>query len=163
TQLERLAAAGQTAAQLAHEVGTPLNLISCHTQLLQTEADHNPASVKERADIVIEQTERIERIVRLMLDRTRAETVEHSLLDLNGLISRITEATAPTLNERGVKLELSLDAKLSPIGADSDKLQQVFINLINNALDAMPDGGCLAITTELEVVANGHLPRVLVS
>ena len=163
TQLERLAAAGQTAAQLAHEVGTPLNLISLHTQLLQAEADTNPASVKERADIIVEQTERIERIVRRMLDRTRAEADEHSLLDLNELIRRITEATAPTLMEVDVKLVLSLDAQLPPIAADSDKLQQVFINLINNALDAMPEGGRLAITTELEPVNNGHLPRVLVS
>src|SRR5262249_39279256 len=54
-------------------------------------------------------------------------------------------------------------AQLPPIAADSDKLQQVFINLINNALDAMPDGGRLTITTELEVVANGHLPRALIS
>lgn len=163
TQLERLAAAGQTAAQFAHEVGTPLNLISCHAQLIQTDASGDPASVNERAEIIVEQTDRIERIVRRMLDRTRAEIAEHSPLDLNALIKRITEATAPTIAERGVELELSLDQGLPMVAGDADKLQQVFINLINNALDAMPDGGRLTITTEVEAPANGHSPRIAVS
>lgn len=163
TQLERLAAAGQTAAQLAHEVGTPLNLISCHTQLLLTEADDNPSSVKERAGIVIEQTDRIERIVRRMLDRTRVEKVEHAPLNLNHLVQRIVESTSPMLVKRGVTLDILFDDRLYPIAGDADKLQQVFINLINNALDAMPKGGHLSITTLSEPPLNGHGPRTLVT
>ena len=162
TQLERLAAAGQTAAQFAHEVGTPLNLISCHAQLIQTDLETDPAAVDERAQIIIEQTERIERTVRGMLDRTRAERAEFSPLDLNALIRRTTEATAPTLAERKVQLQLSCAERLPLIAGDADKLQQVFINLINNALDAMPDGGQLMITTEPAEITNGGPPQVAV-
>ncbi len=163
TQLERLAAAGQTAAQFAHEVGTPLGLISCQAQLIQSEAQADPASVNERAEIIVEQAERIERIVRRTLDRTRGEIAEHSPLDLNSLINRITEATLPTLAERGVRLDLSLDRRTPVITGDADKLQQAFLNLINNALDSMSDGGQMTITTAIEAPAKDQPPRVVVT
>ena len=163
TQLERLAAAGQTAAQFAHEVGTPLGLISCQAQLIQSEAQADPASVNERAEIIVEQAERIERIVRRTLDRTRGEIAEHAPLDLNSLIKRMTEATLPTMADRGVRLDLSLDQQAPVIAGDADKLQQAFLNLINNALDAMPDGGQMTITTEIEATADGQPPRAVVS
>lgn len=160
TQLERLAAAGQTAAQFAHEVGTPLNLISCHAQLLPAELQTNPDAVRERADIIVAQTERIERIVRQMLDRTRAETAELIPLDLNALIRRISTTTAPALNEKNVSLELALDEQLPPIAGNSDKLQQVFINLINNALDAMPQGGQLTMRTQTDFTGDNATTQV---
>ncbi len=150
TQLERLAAAGQTAAQFAHEVGTPLNLISCHAQLMQTELASNPANLPERMSIILEQTERIERIVRQMMSRTRAEPVAFIPLDLNALLKHIVDATAPTFLARGVTFALSLALSLPPIEGDAEKLQQVFLNLIHNALDAMTEGGQLTITTRRE-------------
>jgi two-component system, NtrC family, sensor kinase len=162
TQLERLAAAGQTAAQFAHEVGTPLNLISCHAQLMQAAKDASPDTmdtIRDRAGIIVEQTERIERIVRRMLDRTRSETPELQSLDLNAVIGKITEATAPTLAERKVELVLSLAEELPRIAGDADRLQQVFINLISNAVDAMRAGGELKIATRLE--ENGSATRVI--
>jgi signal transduction histidine kinase len=149
TELERLAAAGQTAAQFAHEVGTPLNIISGHVQLLHTSLQANPQSAGQRLATITEQIERIERIVRQMLDRTRLEAAELTPLDLNELIRRISDATAPLLEERSVRLGSILSPQIPLIAGDSDRLQQVFINLINNALDAMPDGGELNVTTEL--------------
>jgi two-component system, NtrC family, sensor kinase len=159
TQLERLAAAGQTAAQFAHEVGTPLNLISCHAQLMQAANDISPDTIRDRAGIIVEQTDRIDRIVRRMLDRTRSEMPELQSLDLNAVIGKITEATAPTLAERKVELELSLAERLPRIAGDADRLQQVFINLVSNAVDAMPNGGELKIATRLE--ENGGATRVI--
>jgi len=147
TQFERLAAAGQTAAQFAHEVGTPLNLISCHVQLMNSELRPNPDAAEARIEVIAEQIERIERIVRQMLDRTRAETAEMKPLDLNALLRRICDATAPALETGQVCLETAFDPLLPLIAGDADHLQQVFINLINNALDAMPAGGRLRIAT----------------
>lgn len=155
TQLERLAAAGQTAAQFAHEVGTPLNLISCHAQLIQVAKETRPDAMRDHAGIIVEQTDRIERIVRRMLDRTRSETPELESVDLNAVIIKITEATAPLLAERKIELELSLAEMLPHIAGDPDRLQQVFINLIGNAVDAMPDGGKLQIVTGGERAENG--------
>jgi len=108
TELERLAAAGQTAAQFAHEVGTPLNLISGHVQLLRAALD-DPRAVS-RLDIIGEQIERIERIVRHMLDRTRPETTVFAPLDLNALVRRILNATAPALEARNVTLQTEFAA-----------------------------------------------------
>ncbi|MBO0726138.1 MAG: HAMP domain-containing protein [Blastocatellia bacterium] len=147
TQFERLAAAGQTAAQFAHEVGTPLNLISCHAQLMSDELRDNPDAAETRIDVIVEQIERIERIVRRMLDRTRAETAELKPLDLNALLQSVCDATGPALEIAKVRLETVFDSDLSLIAGDADHLQQVFINLINNALDAMPEGGSLRIVT----------------
>ena len=146
TELERLAAAGQTAAQFAHEVGTPLNLISGHVQLLRARLA-NDTQAQPRLETISAQIERIERIVRGMLDRTRPEAVVLMPLDLNALLLRIFDATAPALEARRVSLETELETGLPLVAADADRLQQVFINLINNSLDAMPDGGLLSVRT----------------
>ncbi|HEX8163281.1 MAG TPA: ATP-binding protein [Pyrinomonadaceae bacterium] len=151
TELERLAAAGQTAAQFAHEVGTPLNLISGHVQLLLLAgAGAETPAARERLQTISAQIERIERIVRRMLDRTRPETLEAGPLDLNALLRRTCDATLPTLDANGVRLDARLDARLPQLNGDADRLQQVFINLINNALDAMPGGGELRIVSRVE-------------
>jgi two-component system, NtrC family, sensor kinase len=73
-ELGRLAAAGQTPAHFAHEVGTPLNLISGHVQLLKSDLDRDPRDAESRIKTISAQIERIERIVRRMLDKTRFET-----------------------------------------------------------------------------------------
>jgi two-component system, NtrC family, sensor kinase len=149
TEMERLAAAGQTAAEFAHEVGTPLNLISGHVQLLGTSL---PADSKaaERLQTINTQIARIEQIVREMLDRTRFGKSEHIPLDLNNLLQKIFDAIEPTLEENKVELLTNLTPELPPVAGDANRLQQVFLNLVNNALDAMPAGGKLAISTFLE-------------
>ena len=145
TELERLAAAGQTAAQFAHEVGTPLNLIGGHVQLLEAGSD-DAAKRHVRLSLIRTQIERISEIVRLMLDRTRPQEVELQPLDLNRFLRRVFETVTPLLASRNVRLHSELEMELSCINGNPDRLQQAFINLINNALDAMPDGGELTIT-----------------
>ncbi len=167
-QLERLAAAEQTAAKFAHEVGTPLNLISCHIQLLRDELYQNPQSAETRTEIIGEQIDRIERIVRQMMDNTRGEAALLAPLNLNALLERIVNAIAPLLEERGVLLTTSFARNLPPISGDADRLQQTFINLVNNALDAMPEGGQLhlttkQVTTKLDSAAGGQSIWVEVS
>ncbi len=145
TQLERLAAAGQLAAQFAHEVGTPLNLISGHVQLLRARAQDERVMV--RLDIIAGQIERITNIVRSMLDSTRRPVPQLEAVDVNSLLAHILDATQPTLVARNVELHTEMSQRLPTIEADPDQLQQVFINLINNSLDAMPLGGKLSVST----------------
>ena len=145
TQLERLAAAGQLAAQFAHEVGTPLNLISGHVQLLRARARDERMIV--RLDIIAGQIERITNIVRSMLDSTRRPVPQLEPVDVNSLLAQILDASQPTLVARNVELHTEMSPTLPPIEADADQLQQVFINLINNSLDAMPLGGKLSVST----------------
>ena len=70
-----------------------------------------------------------------------------SPVDLNALLLRTFDATAPALETRRIQLETELRTGLPQVAGDADRLQQVFINLINNALDAMPDGGDLRVRT----------------
>ncbi len=145
TKYERLAAAGQLAAQFAHEVGTPLNLISGHVQLLTVRTQDE--KTRERLNLVASQIARIEKIVRGMLDATRRPRPTLVATDINALLQRIFEVTAPTLASREVELMVEFDESNPSILADSEQLQQVFINLINNSLDAMPSGGQLYFST----------------
>ncbi|HEX8090939.1 MAG TPA: histidine kinase dimerization/phospho-acceptor domain-containing protein, partial [Blastocatellia bacterium] len=87
TQLERLAAAGQLAAQFAHEVGTPLNLISGHVQLLRARASDDRAL--KRLDVIAGQIERITHIVRSMLNSTRRPRPQLEIIDINSLLAQI--------------------------------------------------------------------------
>ena len=145
TKYERLAAAGQLAAQFAHEVGTPLNLISGHVQLLMARSPDE--KTHERLHLIASQIARIEKIVRGMLDATRRPQLTLVSTDLNAFLQRIFEITAPTLAAREVALKVELDETDPDVMGDNEQLQQVFINLINNSLDAMPEGGELYFST----------------
>ena len=160
-ELGRLAAAGQTAAQLAHEVGTPLNLISGHVQLLKSDLERDPRDAETRIKTISVQIERIERIVRRMLDKTRFET-ELSPLDLNALLHKLVDAMSPAFDKRNIRLVANLADGLPLIAGSADRLQQLFLNLVNNSLDAMPDGGEVRISTAVEAGKNGksHLVTV---
>lgn len=148
SEMERLAATGQTAAEFAHEVGTPLNLISGHVQILQTQL---PKDSKEasRLQIVTAQIERIENIVREMLDRTRLGATVHKPLNLNEVLKTVFDVVEPTLAEAQIELKANLSANLPLISGDAERLQQVFLNLVKNALDAMPSGGNLEVLTKV--------------
>jgi signal transduction histidine kinase len=148
-ELGRLAAAGQTAAHFAHEVGTPLNLISGHVQLLKSDLDRDPHDAESRIRTISAQIERIERIVRRMLDKTRFET-ELAPLDLNSVLRRLCDAMEPALDKRNIRLVETFADGLPLMAGSSDRLQQLFLNLINNSLDAMPEGGEIQMHTSSE-------------
>src|SRR5437763_503258 len=125
-------------------------LLGAHVQPLLASREHDPEAERARLQTISAQIERIERIVRRMLDSTRPEAGEHAPLDVNALLRRTFDAAAPTLDASRVRLDAELAAALPPVGGDPDRLQQVFINLVNNALDAMPEGGELRVTTSSE-------------
>ena len=159
-ELGRLAAAGQTAAHFAHEVGTPLNLISGHVQLLKSDLERDPRDAASRIRTISAQIERIERIVRRMLDKTRFET-ELAPLDLNSVLRKLCDAMSPAFDKRDIRLVENFADNLPLIAGSSDRLQQLFLNLLNNSLDAMPSGGEIQIRTAIEGT-HGKAQRVLV-
>lgn len=148
-EMERLVAVGQNAAQFAHEVGTPLNLISGHVQLLQNSfSEESPEN--KRLEIITAQIERIEKIVREMLDRTRFDKTTHQKLNLNQVLRKTLEVVEPILAESKVESVTDFADDLPEITGNSERLQQVFLNLFKNSLDAMPKGGKLAISTSFD-------------
>jgi two-component system NtrC family sensor kinase len=145
---ETLAALGQVAGSLAHEIGTPLNSISGHLQLLGRRLSEDVDATR-RFGIIGRQLDFIVGIVRALLQRVRQPWAPLRLMDLNELISEVVWLVTPTLDAHAIQVTSTLEPLL-PVLADRDRLHQVFLNLINNSMDAMPNGGRLEIVTRVD-------------
>ncbi len=140
---EKLASVGLLSAGVAHEINTPLTGISSYVQMLQKKlADSPHAPILDKIEV---QTDRVAKIVKSLLNfaRNPSETVFYQV-DLREIIQGIISLIDYKLKNLNIKLEIDLGS-LSPIWAQGEQLQQVFINIILNAIDAMPDGGTLGI------------------
>ncbi len=149
TRSERMAVVGQMAASLAHEIGTPLNAISGHMELL---ASNHPgdSDTQRRIQIISKQLDFIVTTVKSLLERTHERRMSLETTDLNALLREVLLLVGPTLEKHEIVYELKCDEELPLVWADGDGLQQVFLNLINNSIDAMPRGGNLMIATSLD-------------
>jgi len=145
---ERLAIAGQLAASLAHEIGTPLNSISGHVQLLARRKDADE-STRRRLQIIEKQIDNIVRTVNQLLSWSRKFDLKTELLDLRRVVEETVLLSSPALQLRRIRVDLDLAKDCPKIYGDGGYLQQVFLNLINNSMDAMPRGGELRIETRL--------------
>jgi signal transduction histidine kinase len=141
---ERLAIAGQLAASLAHEIGTPLNSISGHVQLLARRKDVDD-STRRRLQIIERQIDNIVRTVTQLLSWSRQFELKIELVDLRHVVEEAVLLSSPALQLRKIQVKLDLEKDCPRIYADGGYLQQVFLNLINNSMDAMPRGGELRI------------------
>ncbi|HJV90817.1 MAG TPA: ATP-binding protein [Holophagaceae bacterium] len=147
-QQERLAIAGQLTAAFAHEVGTPLNLVTGHLQLLQGQEDL-PEKAQERIGIIQAQIQRVGDIVRRLLDMTRRPQIAEVELSIPAFIQELQQLWNPTLAKHHAHLEVDVPPECV-IRADRKQMEQLFLNLMNNALDAMPEGGVVRIRAERE-------------
>jgi two-component system, NtrC family, sensor kinase len=152
---ERLAIAGQLAASLAHEIGTPLNAISGHVQLLTKTLPPEDEAARKRLKIIETQIDNIVRVVKDLLASTRDITLSQTLADLNQFLEEILLFAKPTLDIKGIRVQTAFDRTLPLVLFDALRLQQVFLNLINNSIDAMPNGGTLSLRTFLRRPLNG--------
>ena len=143
----RLAALGQLAAQLAHEIGTPLSSVSGHLQLALSQRDLSP-NLRERLDVSTREIARIGRIVRDYLDSTRSLEAERKLVSLRQVLSEAVEVTRG--GELGSNKTLNVDVPDDPADfvTDPGLLRQIVINLLSNALDAVEQGGLVALTAQ---------------
>ncbi|MBK8727138.1 MAG: HAMP domain-containing protein [Holophagaceae bacterium] len=143
SQQERLAVAGQLTAAFAHEVGTPLNLVNGHIQMLRGQGDLSDKA-QERLGTIHAQIERVGDIVRKLLDITRRPQLNREALHLGALLDELQRLWAPTLQAHrvAVNTEAPPDCVLE---ADRKQMEQLFINLVNNAVDALPGGGLITI------------------
>jgi signal transduction histidine kinase len=143
-QSQRLALAGQMAASVAHQVGTPLNVISGYVQLLR--ARHEEGSPDgERLRTVQEQIARVTGIVQSLLDQTRRPLPELRPLAPAAIVDSLAELVRPSLVGRGVTLDLEVEPALPVVDVDPPLLEQALLNLVTNAIDAMPEGGTLTV------------------
>ena len=141
---ERLAVAGQLAASLAHEIGTPLNSISGHVQLLGRRKTWDDVS-QRRLEIIERQVDSIVRTVKQLLAWTRKFDLRIEPVDLRRLLKESLLVASPALQHRKIEVRMDLPRDCPSIDADAGYLQQVFLNFINNSMDAMPEGGELRV------------------
>ena len=143
-QADKLSSIGLLAAGVAHEVNTPLAVISTYAQMLakQITGDDQKSKLLEK---IAKQTFRASEIVNSLLNFSRTSPTEFVEIDLNKVIRETINLIGHQLKSAGVEVTLNLDASLGPVKGNSGKLQQVFLNLFLNARDAMETGGLLAI------------------
>ncbi len=146
TTLEKLATLGEIAAIIAHELGTPLNAISGHLQLLLQDPVADPA-VASRLKVIDGQVDRLTNIVRGVLKAMRVPPPRLSPIDLKRVIGDVVDLFIPVAEKRTISIHLKLEESLPSVQADPEQLQQVFMNLFTNSMDAMKEGGVLSIST----------------
>jgi signal transduction histidine kinase len=151
---EKMATIGQLASELAHEIGTPLNIIAGRTALTKENLEERETAQKN-LDIILTQTGRITKTVQQLLSFARRKRPERKRFDVNQLL----ETTLDLLDyqvHRNISVKRRLEANLPFLEADVDLLQQVFMNLILNSLQSMPEGGTLQIaTSQKRIVREG--------
>ncbi len=150
---DRLAAIGEMAAGLAHEIRNPLGAIKGAAQLL-IGPDGKPVEVGpetgEFLDIIIEEVNRLNRVVTQFLDYARLEKYEPfepNQLDVNEVVQKTVQLLANRDDASGIDIDVRIDDLIPPVAGDAESLLQVFLNLGINALQAMQHGGVLEIIT----------------
>lgn len=135
---EKLAVMGQLTASFAHEIGTPLNAVGGHLQLLQEEvASTGKSGWMKRLEIVGEQLVKIENIVKGFLHSTAGPSSQLQLMDMNQVMEKTLGIVSPRLESMGVRLDKSMDHGLAPVRAVPLDFEQVLLNLLNNSLDSL--------------------------
>jgi signal transduction histidine kinase len=145
---EKLATVGSIAAEIAHEVGTPLNVVTGRARAMARKAD-DPEAVQKNATIIAEQATRITRIIQRLLDFARRRVGDTGPVPLAVDIAELAVGTLEFLEHQldtnHVGAELLRDPDVGPVFGNRDQLQQVLLNLCMNAVQAMPRGGHLAL------------------
>jgi PAS domain S-box-containing protein len=157
SQADKLSSIGLLAAGVAHEVNTPLAVISSYTQMLskQLQGDPQKSGLLEK---ITRQTFRASEIVNNLLNFSRTSGTEVGDVDVNKVIGDTLALLEHQFKVSKVEVENELSPKILPIQGNAGRLQQVFLNLFLNAKDAMPGGGKLRVST-----ANGDNVSVCVS
>jgi two-component system, NtrC family, sensor kinase len=144
-QAEKMAAAGRLSASIAHEINNPLQAVQNCLHLAARE-DLPAEKRAEYFDLARTELERLMITSRRMLDFYRPNTSTLEALSLAEMLQYVLALMSKQLMELGVQVTVDFDGKIPPVTAVASQLQQVFINLILNAADAMPEGGELKIT-----------------
>jgi two-component system NtrC family sensor kinase len=143
-QSEKLAAMGRLTSQIAHELNNPLYGIMNTLELLKTEV---PPENKRRKilDMALSETERLTELLRKMLSFSKPDEEERQLTDVNQVLDEILLLVRKQLLENSIRISAPLAGDLGKVYASRNQLRQVFLNMISNARDAMPDGGTLTV------------------
>ncbi|MBN1475527.1 PAS domain-containing protein [Candidatus Sumerlaeota bacterium] len=159
---ERLAAVGELVAGIAHDINNPVGVILSHLDALELEAEGQglSPSLAEDLGVIRTHSQRIANTVEGLLRYCRKSPRRQSLgFDIRRVLRESLAFVGDTLSKRGIKIEADVGESPLPILGDPSALQQVFVNLLLNAADAMPEGGRVSIRSTL---SDGKCPRALI-
>jgi len=148
---ERLATVGKLASGLAHELGTPLNVVSGRAQMIAAQ-NLSSAEIVQCAKIVREQADRMTLIVQQLLTYSRRHTPTKTRTDLGDCIGRVVTVLRPVAEEKGVRVKVVGKDLPQEVNADSNQIEQVLTNLVMNSIQAMPEGGNVEVSIGKEQV-----------
>ncbi len=146
---EKLASLGKLAAGVAHEINNPLTGVLTNASLLLEDLEEGDPR-REDVEVIVSETIRCREIVKRLLDFARQTKPQKKITNINNLINNIILLVRNQTSFRNITIEKNLDEKLPEVMADLDQIQQVFINLIINASEAMTKGGKLDIESKLD-------------
>lgn len=148
-QSEKLAAMGRLVSQIAHELNNPLYGIMNTLELLKTEI--SPESKRRKIlEMALSETTRLSEMLHKMLSFSKPDQELKRLVDINTILEEVLLLHEKQLRENSIRLSVALEDGLSGVHASKNQLRQVFLNMFSNAMDAMPDGGTLTVTTQSE-------------
>lgn len=149
---ERIAELGTLASGMAHEIGTPMNVILGRAEyLLQRTADEG---MKKGLTTIVTQIERITKVMHQLLAFARRKQPDRQVVDLGEIVEDCLEMFQERMTHNRITVEKAIEADMPPVLADRDQLIQVLINLVTNSLHAMPEGGRLRLSLNRE---NSHV------
>jgi signal transduction histidine kinase len=143
---DRLVSVGRVAAALAHELGTPIHVVSERAKMARS-GEVGPEELPRTLDIIIEQTARIESTIRQVLDLARQQPPHRSQLNLSSLVESTRELLLPLAAKRSVELHSDVPPQARAL-LDGGQIRQVLMNLVMNALQAMPGPGQIWIRVQ---------------
>lgn len=144
-QSEKLATIGQLASELAHEFGTPLNIISGRADLMKRRLE-NKEETQKNLDVILLQTGRITKIIQQLLGFVRKKKPEQRPLKISPLLETTLDFIDHQIQKQKVKAVKDIKENLPLVPGDPDQLQQVFLNILLNAVQSMPEGGTLRLS-----------------
>ncbi len=134
----RLAVLGKTAAVVAHEMNSPLAAISMYNQMMASELPAD-SSFGEHVDVIDRNTKTCQRIIRDLLDYSRLPEPSYETLDLKNVIVQVGRLLKPVYEKKNIRFEYQFNGQPASIQGDAMQIQQVFVNLVLNAIQAVPE------------------------
>jgi signal transduction histidine kinase len=142
---DRLTTVGRLASGIAHELGTPLNVVSGRAEMIASGEISEEKEVRETASVIRQQSDRMVRILRQLLDFARRKAAERASTDLVSLARETLALVEPLADKRGVELRLDAQVAACPADVDAGQLQQVLTNLVMNGIQASSPGGTVEV------------------
>jgi signal transduction histidine kinase len=156
---DRLRTVGTLASGIAHELGTPLNVILMRAKMIAT-GEVPPPEAPQSAGIIVTQTERVTRIVRQLLDFARRRSPNRANTDLSDLAERTSQLLEALAKKSRVEVEVA-GSKVVRVNVDAAQMEQALTNLVINGIHAMPDGGRLTIAVSEGAAAPDRAPELV--